>query len=126
MNNDISKKTMILLYSIIFVPLLIGIFVVIYINCSDKTTPQEYALNDQKSINVHSHIISIYRDKNNHNVQTLKFSDTSFTIPPDWEDKFKIGDSISKDKGSLKMGHYTNGVLKEILDYNAVFKTWRE
>jgi hypothetical protein len=114
-----AKLSIILLISVPF--LLVFSFVGhdLWLN---PTTPFEYFLEAQSKINVESKILSIYRDEKNHNTLFLKFKDTTIGLNRLWENKFKVGDSISKKKGFLIVEHYRNEKLIEILNYNDLKK----
>lgn len=120
-NFDISKTGKIILFYIIMIPLSVMIAFLIYGMFFDSTSPQEYYLKEHRQFKLNSTIIQIYRDKKNHNNQTLVFrSDTLITLPPAWENNFKIGDSISKKSKSLKIEHYRGRKLLEVLNYDDV------
>jgi hypothetical protein len=51
------------------------------------------------------------------NIMTLVAKNQEFTVDGEWEHKFQVGDSISKNQGSLLVEYYRNGQLVEILNY---------
>ena len=113
----ISNKEKIILISLMAIPLL-SIFIWIFINSiTDKRTGKEIYLDIVKDDNCEGIVDSIYRQKMNHNIMVLKSKNCEFLVEAEWENKFRINDSISKKKGSLKVRHYRNGLLVEILDY---------
>jgi hypothetical protein len=121
-NYNIPRKVKIFLFTITLIPLSILFSFIGYDLWFDPKSSFEYFLEAQSKINVQSKITSIYRDVENHNTLFLKFKDTAIAISPIWDNKFHIGDSISKKKGFLKIEHYRNNNLLEILDYNDIKK----
>ena len=66
---------------------------------------------------------SLYRDKNNHNVKIGVLSNGyKYKIPPLWELRIEIGDSLSKRKGSLDLYIYKKKMELIILDYRDIYK----
>src|SRR5699024_551030 len=59
---------------------------------------------------------SIYRQKMNHNIITVKTNSYVYEIQSSWENKFLVGDSIIKREGELFIEHYRDNELIEILD----------
>lgn len=115
-----KKKWWILIVIILFPMVLI--FGVGFINYLTTTKSNKEIYLDTVKENVfHSSIKRIYREKTNHNVLTLEGDHEIYTVYPNWEYKFKVGDSISKDSGSLKLKHYRDDNLLEILDYNDIY-----
>ncbi|RKS26193.1 hypothetical protein CLV94_1250 [Flavobacterium endophyticum] len=121
-NYMVLRKVKIFLFGIIFITLSIILSFIGYDLWFDPKSPFEHFLEAQSKINMQSKIIFIYRDVKNHNTQFIKLKDTALGISPIWDDKFQVGDSISKKKGSLKIEHYRNNNLLEILDYNDIKK----
>ena len=114
----ISSKEKLILISMMATPLLLLFCWIFFNSITDKRTGKEIYLNHEINTECMGKIDSVYRLKMNHNTLTLNVSGDNFYVPPEWENKFKINDSISKKKGSLKVEHYRKGNLLEILDYN--------
>jgi len=121
-DSKITVKEKIILAGIVFIPIIMLVSWVFFKSLSDKTTDKDVYLNYEINIECIGKIDSIYRLKMNHNTLTLKVSGNNFYVPPNWENKFKIGDSISKKQGRLTVEHYRNNNLLEILDYNDIVK----
>lgn len=116
-----NKKAVIFLLSMCFLPLIIFFGYFFIENLMDNRTQKEIYLDLRKPIFYKSKIDSLYRD---HNALTLqnKNKKTITTVPPEWEnDIFQKGDSIVKQKGSLKIYLYRNKKLDTILDYNNIY-----
>jgi len=116
-----SKKAKFILIISFFLPLIVLFGYVFYNVITDKRTGKQIYLDNVKPYYCIGIVDSIYRQKMNHNIQTLKIKDGTLELPSSWEEKFSIGDSISKKKGDLILEHYRNGKLIEILDYNNIF-----
>ncbi|MEC5395169.1 hypothetical protein [Bergeyella sp. RCAD1439] len=118
-----NKKAVIFLLLMVFLPI-ICLFLYFWIpSIMDGRSRREIYLDDNRQINYSFKIDTIFRDHRNHNVLTLKgiYDSDIETSPPEWENNiFKIGDSIVKDKGSLKIYIYRNSKLDTILDYNDI------
>lgn len=85
---------------------------------SDKRTAKERYLDYVIDDNCSGKVDSIYRQKMNHNIMILKTNKCEFQVEAEWENYFKVGDSISKHKGSLILEHYRKGKLIETLNYS--------
>lgn len=120
-----SAKEKIILIGVIVIPLLLLFSWVFFESITDKETHKEVYLNHEIDTEYSGKVDSIYRLKMSHNTSTLKVSDHNFYVPPKWENKFKVDDSIYKKRGSLKVEHYREGKLLEILDYNNVVKNMK-
>jgi len=118
----LPHKVKILFFCAIFIPVFVLISFMAYGLWFDPKHPKEYYLDEKKNIDVQSKIKFIFRDKKNHNIQFLKLKDTLLSIPSTWEDKFQVGDSVYKRKGTLKLTQYRNGKIIEIFDYTTVMK----
>jgi len=46
--------------------------------------------------------------------------DQQLGVERSWESKFQVGDSVSKNDGSLLAELYRDGKLIEVLDYNDI------
>lgn len=119
-----NKKAVFFLLSMCFLPLIIffGYYFIKF--TSEKRTKKEMFLAYNKKEECKFKIDSIYKDKWNHNTLTLRGeNDTNtYTVERQWEnDIFKIGDSIVKIKGSVKIYLYRNKKLDTILDYNNIY-----
>lgn len=118
----ISSKEKLILISVMATPLLLLFCWIFFNSITDKRTGKEIYLSHEINTECMGKIDSVYRLKMNHNTLTLNVSGDDFYVPPEWENKFKINDSISKKKGSLKVEHYRKGNLLEILDYNNLLR----
>lgn len=113
---EINKKVKYFLLFMMFAPL-IGLFGWMFWGViTDNKTFEESFLEREKEIECIGKLDSIYRQKMNHNILTLRTNNCVFEVASNWENKFKVGDSISKKKGELIVEHYRNGELIEILD----------
>ena len=112
-----NRKETIIFISVMAVPLLLLFGWIFYNSIADKRTGKEIYLDSERQTECRGIIDSIYRLEMSHNTLTLKVSKCNFYVPPEWENKFKIGDSISKRKGELVLKHYREHKLLEILDY---------
>jgi len=118
----LDKKVKYFLFFMLFFPL-IGLFGwIFWETITDNRTGGEVYLSFKVEIECIGKIDSIYRQKMKHNILALKTKDCIFDVAPDWETKFKLGDSISKKKGELIVEHYRNGELIEVLDYHDIAK----
>src|SRR5699024_5848660 len=106
-----SWKIRIFLLFILAFPFVILFWIVVGKEIINPKPPEEVFLNMRKKINCQGVVDSIYRQKMNHNVQTLKTRYCIFQIDAAWEDRFLIGDSISKKKGDLFVEHYRDRKL---------------
>ncbi|SFW76221.1 hypothetical protein SAMN02927921_04093 [Sinomicrobium oceani] len=95
---------LVLLFSSILVP-----------NLFDNRSFEERFLERERKKECIGIIDSIYHQKKNHNILTLKVNQCIYEITPLWENKFQVGDSISKKRGELIIEHYRNGTLMDIL-----------
>lgn len=119
-----NKKAVFFLLSMCFLPLIIFFGYYFIENITDKRSRKEIYLDMRRPITYESKIDTIYRDSRRHNALTLQTQDKKniTTVPPEWENGiFKIGDSIVKTKGSLKIYLYRNKKLDTILDYNNIY-----
>ena len=117
-----SWKMKIFLLVILIFPFVILFWIVAGKEIINPRTPEEVFLNMREKINCQGVVDFIYRQKMNHNVQTLKTKYCIFQIDAVWENRFFIGDSISKKEGELFLEHYRDGKLLEILDYRDIAK----
>ena len=118
--EGIDSKVKFFLYFMMFFPL-VGLFgYVFWESITDERTSSEIYLSYKVKIVCFGKVTSIYRG--DRQVLVLKTSDGLFEVPFEWEDKFKLDDSISKKKGALLVYHYRSGTLIEMLDYNEIAK----
>lgn len=115
---NISNGDKLIVVSVMAIPILF-LFGYVFLNTIiDNRTAKEryldYVIDDYCS----GKVDSIYRQKMNHNIMILKTNECEFQVEAEWENYFKVGDSISKHKGQLILEHYRNGKLIETLDYN--------
>ena len=116
-----KQKTILIL--VMAVPLLLLFGWIFFNSITDKRTRKEIYLDMVVNNDCEGSVDSIYRQEMNHNIMVLKTKNCEFQVEAEWENKFKINDSISKRKGSLKIEHYRDGQLLEILDYNNLEKS---
>lgn len=118
--EGIDNKVKFFLYFMMFFPL-VGLFgYVFWESITDERTSSEIYLSYKVKIACFGKVNSMYRG--DRQVLVLKTSDGLFEVPFEWEDKFKLDDSISKKKGALLVYHYRSGTLIEMLDYNEIAK----
>lgn len=117
----LSKKDKAILYIAIFLPL-IFIGLAIFINSWGGKSKVDLYYESRQDEYFHGVIDSIYRQKDNHNIMTISSRQSVFEIAGEWEEKFRLGDSIVKDKGSLVIEIFRNGTLTESLDYRDLNK----
>ena len=104
----------------------VGLFGWVFLNAlTDTRSSGEIYLSFQVKKECFGKIKSIYRQKMNHNIQTLETENCLFQLPAKWEDNFQINDSISKKEGELSVEHYRDGKLIEVLDYHDVAREMR-
>ncbi len=123
---ELKKETKLALYLTIFIPLIILIIMVFYNVLSENRTRSEIYLDLNKNTFINGRIDSLYHQKNNHNVLTIISNNHEFEVARKWENKFKVGDSVSKAKGDLLLKHYRGEQLIEILNYKDLVKDWQE
>ncbi len=88
----------------------------------DKRTGKDIYLDDRKPLSYQFRIDNIYRNSKDHNTLTLDGENFQFPVPRQWEQGiFEKGDSIVKQKDSLKVYLYRNKKLDTILDYNNIY-----
>ena len=114
---NLSKTDRWIIYSILFVPLSILFFIMIRGFFFNPKSHRDIFLESRQEYDFHGTVDSIYRQKYNHNILTLKAASGIFEVEAEWQNKFQLGDSISKHRGSLLVEHYRNGQLVEILNY---------
>ncbi|MBW3520495.1 hypothetical protein [Flavobacterium sp. NKUCC04_CG] len=117
---EISLTGKVILIGVLVFPLLMLFGYIYFVSKADKRSDKEVYLDDKLGVFLSGNVDSIFRLKMNHNTLTLKVSSEHFYVPSDWENKFEIGDSISKRKGELTLKHYRDGKLIETLDYKDV------
>lgn len=115
---SISNREKLIVVSVMAIPMLFLFGYVFYEYISDDRTAKERFLESVIQVNFIGKVDSIYRQKMNHNTMVLKSNEQEFYVPGEWENYFKVGDSISKHKGQLILENYRNGKLIENLDYN--------
>jgi len=114
-NKNVNLRLKILVMIISVLPFLFVFAWMIIPELYDSRTLKDRFLEREESIECIGIIDDIYRQKNNHNILTLKTKECIYEIHSAWENKFQIGDSISKKEGNLFIEHYRNGTLIEIL-----------
>lgn len=121
---DIKVKTFLIL--IISLPF-IGLFGWLFWEAlTDKNTHKQLYLEFEEKVSFMGKVDSIYRLKMSHNTLTLEAGTKNFFVPSKWEDKFLIGDSISKKRGEPFLEHYRGGELIEVLDYRDLAKEMKD
>jgi hypothetical protein len=86
-----------------------------------KPDPREF-LSDAASLEFFGKIDTIYRDSGDHNVMIVVLKNNyKYIVARNWEDKFEIGDSVSKTKNSLDVVIFKRG-HKTVLNYKQVAK----
>lgn len=121
-NFKLGKTDKIIIYSVLFIPLLILFIFMMKGLFFDPKSKRDYFFEIRQTYNFHGTIDSIYRQKQNHNILTLMSENNILPIDRGWQNKFKIGDSISKNQGSLLVEHYRDGRLIEVLNYEDLLK----
>lgn len=124
-NFGVNKRVIYFFIFILTAPLF-GLFGWLFLETiTDVRTAGEIYLSDKVKIECHGGILSIYRQKLEHNILALKTDNCVFDVPYLWENKFKVGDSISKMEGEFLVKHYREGKLIEILDYREVARNMK-
>lgn len=112
-NSNLRLRILVMIISVL--PFLFLFAWMIIPELYDSRTLKDRFLEREESTECVGIINDIYRQKNNHNILTLKTKECIYEIHSAWENKFQIGDSISKKEGNLFIEHYRNGTLIEIL-----------
>ncbi|MDW9378612.1 hypothetical protein [Chryseobacterium sp. JV558] len=114
---DKSSKKPLIIFGLIFGSIVF--LIIFYLNYnSDNQTKQRIL-----EINRHEKVIDIYRDKNEHNFLFVKYSNGYVEL---LDYPYKIGDSISKNRGdSIEYIFRNDSVLKnnliqQIRKYNSI------
>lgn len=119
---ELNRNAQVFLLIMIVLPFL-GLFGWVFFNTiTDTRSAGDIYLSFQIKKECFGNVESIYRQKMNHNVLTLRIMNCIYQVPYKWENKFKIGDSISKKEGEIIVKHFRNGKLLEILDYRDIAK----
>src|SRR5690554_3119838 len=114
--SQISTRLKTLLVFVFLIPFLFLFSWIFIPNFFDNRSFEERFLEREREIECIGIIDSIYRQKMNHNILTLKINECIYEITPLWENKFQVGDSISKKKGELIVEHYRNEKLLEVIE----------
>lgn len=115
---DVSNKEKLIVISVMSIPMLFLFGYIFLKSISDDRTSKERFLESVIQVNFIGTVDSICRQKMNHNIMVLKSNEKEYFVEAEWENYFKVGDSISKHKGQLILKHYRNGKLIENLDYS--------
>lgn len=117
-----GKTDRIIIGFVFGIPMMVFFIVVIYnVFSSSATSGREYYLQNKREISINGIVDSIYREEFNHNILVLRISKKKiFSLPPEWENKFEVGDSVVKEYGVLTVRHYRDGKLMENLNYSDV------
>lgn len=91
-------------------------------NILDDKPSGYYYLEERKNEHYAFKIDTMYRDRKNRNLMTMKGTQEGEIEVAErvWENMFKVGDSIIKKKGSLEIYIYRCNKLDTILDYNDI------
>jgi|GEM_PF-751743 len=119
----LNKRETVIVILTLLSPLLFLVGFIIW--QSKNSIPGQYFFEIRKKGYFHGTIESIYRQKNNHNVMTIVNKDQQLGVERSWESKFQLGDSVSKNAGSLLVELYRDGKLIEVLDYNDIARERR-
>lgn len=86
----------------------------------DDRTEDEIYLDERKKEHYAFKIDTMYRDRKNRNLMTMKGKlEVEIEVSGgEWENFFKVGDSIVKEQGCLQILIYRNDSLIRMLDYN--------
>jgi hypothetical protein len=122
----LPRKVKIILYFTIFTPLIIMILMVLFNVLNENRTNSELYLDYKKEFVFAGKIDTIYHEIHNHNIKVIESNKQRHPLPFEWENKFKVGDSVIKQKDSLTLKLYRNGILFEVLDYRDIVKDWRD
>ncbi|MFB9843324.1 hypothetical protein [Mucilaginibacter ginsenosidivorans] len=116
-----KKVNRILLISAIAI--IVPLIALLYYKVSHDVGGNDLILRDASQMSFHGMVDSIYYDKENHNTETLILSDGYiYELYPDWSTSVAIGDSLSKNVGSLKVMVYKGNVHVSTLDYRELVK----
>lgn len=100
-----------------FSPILLLFIYILLTPLLNKKTGNELYMEIILKKEFHGVLDNIYRDNNNHNTLTVCSNKNCYTIPVKWEAYFEVGDSISKDKNSFLLKHYSKSKKLKILNY---------
>lgn len=116
---DRIGKTILYLIFILPVLLLLGFF---FWSSFFDTTTGEVIRNRDLTENFEGKVDSLYFDRQNHNIKIALLSNGyKYEIFRQWEPKIRVGDSISKKKGSFEVIIY-KGNNRSILDYRDTYR----
>ncbi|WP_131539559.1 hypothetical protein [Pedobacter nototheniae] len=117
-----NRASKIILYSIFIIPVILLFSFFFWLVFFDGTT-EEVIKDSDLAENFAGKVDSLYFDKQNHNIKiAVLASGYKYQIFRRWEYKIKIGDSLSKRKGSLELIIYKDGEVKAILDYRDTYR----
>src|SRR5690554_2320937 len=127
MNEFGLSRKMKLFIGVIFIfPFIVLLWVVLADDIISPKKLGESYLHNKIKINCNGNVDEIYRQKMDHNILALKIKSCILDVPWRWENKFLVGDSISKKEGELFLEHYQDGELIEILDYREIAKEMKD
>jgi len=121
----ISIKVKIFVIAVFVTPLVSLFLFANWDNMFSSKSRGDYFLEDRLEKHCSGKIDSIYRQRNNHNILTLRTNNCIFEVDYPWENKFQLGDSISKKVNEPMIKIFRDNKLLEILDYTDVAKTIR-
>ena len=117
-----AKRILFIAMLIICVPLIIFM----YWKITHSIGGKDLLIQDAKSESFYGMVDSIYRDTRNHDIEMLELSGGyEYPMYREWEPRVKIGDSLAKDYGSLKVKIYKKGGRTDTLDYKKLIATFR-
>ena len=113
----IEKKAKRILFALMFIVMAL-IAILIYWENAHMVTGPNLVLQEAKAKSFYGKIASIYHDKSNHDVMVLVLSNGyQYRVYPVWEPLVDIGDSLSKDDGSLQVKVFKKNGGTYTLDY---------
>ncbi|MFA6275703.1 MAG: hypothetical protein WC622_03080 [Pedobacter sp.] len=122
--EHISKQDKNIITFVIGIPILffLGFVVYTFFNSRDIA---EVIKEDRLTLNFNGNVDSVYRAKQDHNVQFILLDNGyKCSLPAKWENMIKAGDSLSKKKNTLYLEVYRKNDSKLVLDYRDTFKNY--
>lgn len=114
---------------VIFVLSLPVVFVCLYFlwNVFFGLDEQQFFLKESKDLTFNGRVDSIYNDRSNHNIVTLILRNGyRYEVYDDWVKFFEKGDSVFKEKDSLKLFIYKKNKEPIVLNYNELKKIYKK
>lgn len=113
--KTISPRLKLLLQIVSVLPFIFLLIWIIIPELYESRTFKDRFFEREEQIECIGVVDSIYRQKMNHNILTLRTNTCDYEIHSSWENKFLVGDSIVKKREELFIKHYRGGELIEIL-----------